>query len=177
MDALRLFGLGASLAGTLGQLGAIAATWPWPSECDRGLCGAIVEPGFVDPFGGWEPYIDNEGVGAWEPSEPRCPGPQSAGSRFRLDRAPLPAGFNAHAWPGVDILACVKLAADGSVEAVRIVAGTGRAPLDARLLRSIHRRWRFSAIEGAVGDRAWQRVRLNSSYGSGPAPPVGPLPL
>ncbi len=173
----RLFGLTASLAGTLGQLGVIAATAPAVRECVWSMCLYGPHPGPFELFIGWQPHIDNPGVGVERSRERRCPGGQAAGSRFRLDYAPLPAGFDAHGYPDGDILACVRLRADGSVEAVRIVAGTGRARIDARLLRTIYREWRFRPVEGVAGDRPWQRVRLNSGYGSAPMTEIPPLPL
>lgn len=173
---IRLLGSGASLVATASQIAMVAATWPVSSECAQGLCGIIREPLF-ELFIGWEPFIDNVAVGAEESSERRCPGRQADGSQFRLDHSPLPPGFNAHAYPDTDILACVKLAADGSVEAVRIVAGTGRRRLDSRLLRTIHRQWRFRPVEGVEDGQPWQRVRLNSSYGSGPMMEIPPPPL
>lgn len=178
MDLLRrLLGLSASLTGTLGQLGVIAATAPPVRECLWSACMYGGDPGPVELFVGWEPYIDNAGVGVQRSSKRRCPGSQSSGSRFRIDYAPLPAGFDAHGYPEGDVLACVKLGADGSVEAVRIVAGTGRARLDSRLLRTIHRQWRFRPIDGAEDGRRWQRVRLSSGYGGRPMLQVSPLPL
>ena len=177
MDApRRLFGLAASLAGTLGQLGVIAATAPPVRECLWSACLYGGDPGPVELFVGWEPYIDNAGVGLRRSSERRCPG-RASGSGFRIDYAPLPAGFDVHAFPQGDILACVALGADGSVEAVRIVAGTGRARLDERLLRLIHRQWRFRPVDGAERGPRWQRVRLNSGHGIGPMLPVPPPPL
>lgn len=153
----RLSGLGASLVGTLGQLGVIAATAPAQREC---LCWLGGDPFWVELSVGWRPYIDNEGVGPTSPKEPRCPGRQAGGSRYRLDHAPLPAGFDVQPDPGADVLACVKPAADGSVESVRILAGTGAGPLDRQLAGTIRRQWRLQTIDGADGDRRWQRVRL-----------------
>ncbi|HEX8262234.1 MAG TPA: hypothetical protein VF547_05110, partial [Allosphingosinicella sp.] len=145
---LRLFGLSASLIGTLGQLGVIAATAPAIGECIWSAC-RYGHPGPIELFIGWEPYIDNPGVGVQPSRERRCPGEQAAGSRFRLDHAPLPAGFDAHAYPEGDILACVRLGGRGEVEAVRIIAGTGQPHLDSRLMRIVHRQWRFSPADGA----------------------------
>ena len=157
MDALRrLSGFGASLLGTLGQLGVIAATVPVPREC---LCWHG-DPFFVEMSVGWQPYIDNEDVGPMLQSEPRCPGRQAAGSRYRLDQAPLPAGFSAQADWSADVLACARPGADGSVEAVKILAGTGKDRLDARLAGTIRRQWRFQAVDGTGADRRWQRIRL-----------------
>lgn len=162
----RLLGLAASLLGTLGQLGVIAATAPAMRECVWSAC-LYGQPDLVELFIGWEPYIDNAGVGTEPSNERRCPGAQGAGSHFRIDYAPLPAGFDAHGYPAGDILACVRLSADGSVEAVRIVAGTGKARVDSRLLRTIHRQWRFRPVDGAEDGRSWHRVRLNSGYAAG----------
>ena len=164
----RLLGLSASLIGTLGQLAVIAATAPAVRECIWSVC-LYGHPGPVELFIGWEPYIDNPGIGLQPSGERRCPGEQAAGSRFRLDHAPLPAGFDAHAYPEGDIFACVRLSGDGEVEAVRIVAGTGRAGLDSRLMRIIHRQWRFRPADAAASRHSWQRVRLNSGSGQGPA--------
>jgi hypothetical protein len=173
MDAVtRLCGSAASLSATLFQLAVIFATAPHFPECGRGLCWRGGDPGPIELFIAWQPYIDNAGIGTLPPTELRCPGRQSAGSPFRLDYAPLPAGFDAHVHSGADILACVKLGADGAVEAVRIVAGTGRARLDSQLLRSIHRRWRFRPLDGVEAGPPWQRVRLNSAL-----PPPEPMPL
>ncbi|HEX8573733.1 MAG TPA: hypothetical protein VF759_13390 [Allosphingosinicella sp.] len=178
MDVLsRLIGFGASLAGTVGQLGVIAVTAPAAPECGWSLCWHGGHPGPVTVFVGWEPYIDNPGVGVQPSRERRCPGGQAAGSSYRLDYAPLPAGFDPHGYPGGDIIACVKLGADGSVEAVRIFAGTGRPRIDSLLLRSIHRQWRFRPVEGAGAGQAWQRVRLSSRYGTEPVISVQWLPL
>lgn len=172
----RLLGLAASLVGTLGQLGVIAATAPAMRECIWSSC-IYGHPDLMHLFIGWEPYIDNAGVGARSSNERRCPGAQGAGSPFRLDYAPLPAGFDAHGYSGSDILACVRLGMDGSVEAVRIVAGTGKARLDSRLLSTIYRQWRFRPVDGVEDGSSWQRVRLNSDYGSGPVTAIPPLPL
>lgn len=159
MDALRrLSGLAASLAGMAGQLALVSAM---ASDLRMCLCWSHGDPFVTELHVGWEPYIDNPGVGDQASRERRCPEGQSAGSRFRLDHAPLPAGFDAHGYPAGDILACVKLRADGSVEAVRIVAGTGRARIDSRLLRTIGGQWRFRPVDGFDGPRRWQRVRLN----------------
>lgn len=181
MDAIRrLLGSGVSLLATTLQLGVVAETWPSLPKCELGLCWSGGEPAWVEPFTGWEPYIDNSGAGFVPSSEPRCPGPQMAGTRYRLDHAPLPAGFNAHAFPDSEIIACVKLDSAGSVEAVRIVAGTGRSTVDRRLLRSILGQWRFRPVETDAEGPAWQRVRLNSGYGDQAAPdvpPPAPLPL
>jgi hypothetical protein len=177
MDGLvRLLGSGASLSATALQLAVIVATWPVLPECGRSLCLPGGEPGLVELLIGWEPFIDNEGVGTQASNEPRCLGPQTAGSRFRLDHAPLPPGFDPHAYPNSDMLACVKLGADGSVEAVRIVAGTGRTRLDARLLGAIYRKWRFRPVDGAGDGKAWQRVRLNTGYRDAPQLALPPAP-
>ncbi|HEX8622305.1 MAG TPA: energy transducer TonB [Allosphingosinicella sp.] len=175
MDGFRLYSLAASLAGTLGQLGTIAALEPSLRQC---LCGPIGEHWSVVLGAAWQPYIDNPGLGARPSSDPRCPGNPSAGPTFRLDHAPLPAAFDPQGDPGRDVLACVRLRGDGSVAAVRIVAGTGRPRMDRRLLRVIHREWRFRPADGPGGTRSWQRVRLSSFQGGGPTTmEIGLLPL
>lgn len=177
MDAPhRLLGLFASLTGTLGQLAVIAATAPAMRECIWTTC-LYGHPWPIELYVGWEPYIDNPGLGLQPSVERRCPGGQAAGSRFRLDHAPLPAGFAAHGYPERDILACVKLAGDGSVEAVRIVAGTGKARVDRQLLRVIDRQWRFRPVSAIDAEHSWQRVRLSNGHGSGPVTEIPPLPL
>ena len=169
MDTIRLCGSAASLAGTLFQLGVIAATIPAVRECSRGLCWRGGDPGLIEVYYGWGPYLDNQGEGALPPKDRRCPGRQAAGSPFRLDHAPLPAGFNPHGFPN-DIIACVKLRPGGSVTAVRLLTGTGKRDLDRQVLRSIHRRWRFRPVEAGAGDPSWQRVRLSAGYRDVPPP-------
>jgi hypothetical protein len=100
----------------------------------------------------------------------RCPGPQQSGNPFWIDEAPLAAGYDPHAYPESDVVACVRLDAGGAVRKAQLVGGTGSAALDRRLLRTLFRQWRFAPADGSEPVRGWQRVRLNSARREAPVP-------
>ena len=155
----RFFGTGSAAIGTLLQLAVIAATLPRPSECPNGLC-AIIEPGPVQVLDLWGPFIDNvDGGAAGDGLERNCPRPRSARTTFRLNRAPLPTTFRSYGREGA-VLACVRVGRDGSIGAVRLIAGTGPAGLDRQLIETIRRQWRFEPI-GPHTSPGWQRIRLS----------------
>lgn len=154
----RFYGFGASLLGTVFQLAVIVATVPAfarPVPCLH--CHGF-EP-FLVP--GWTPFIENLGAGERSSEVARCPGPQIAGTTFRLDHAPLPEAFRPFDYPET-VLACVKVDSAGSVGSVRLLAGTGKADLDRRLLRTIDRQWRFAPRSEVATRPGWQRVRLSN---------------
>lgn len=163
----RLLGYGSAAAGTLFQLAVIAATVPqWP-ECSNGLC-FVSNPGLRVEVNVWRPFIDNVGDGAAQPErEPRCPAPRGRDDRHGLAAAPLPDGYDPHAWGERSILACVLVARDGEVREVRMLRGTGRAALDRSVVGTIRRSWRFGPDAEDSRPFSWQRVKLSSGSGGG----------
>jgi TonB family protein len=152
------FAWGYSLLGTLLQIAVIEATQPiWTRLPPCIDCHAVPTALISD----WIPIIENMGKGDRFSNEERCPGPQSAGTHFRIDRAPLPAAFRPFDYSDT-VLACVRLDAAGSVRSVKLISGTGRVGLDRELLRAIVRQWHFEPREGMEVRSGWQRIRLSS---------------
>jgi hypothetical protein len=161
------FGYAVAVAGTLAQLAVIAATVPSWSECRYDLCrGGHGEPPAV--MGLWAPFIDNSGDGEGRvDQEPICPAPRGRIDRPGLADAPLPGGFDPHAYSERPIYACALVARSGDVLAVRMLRGTGDRARDFRLARAIGS-WTFRPDAGDPNARSWQRVRLSSGPGSSP---------
>lgn len=155
--AARFLGSGASLLGTLVQIAVISETIPDFTHLPP--CLHCHDFNWVD-LPGWTPLIENIGADDWRSEVTRCPGPQSAGTTFRLDSAPLPPAFRPIRY-GDPVLACVKVDKTGSVKAVKLVSGTGEASLDRRLLLTIGRQWRFAPMSEVSARPGWQRVRLS----------------
>lgn len=156
----RLTGTLASLLGTLLQLNVIAATMPRWQECGAaGLCVIEHSPPDIIHLA-WRPFIDPAGDGARGLFDgPYCPDAAPAGAAT-IVAAPLPAGYDPHAYPDRSMFACVRLDGRGGVAAVRLLSGTGQAGVDRALVGWIARAWRFSAEGRATA--GWHRVRLNS---------------
>jgi TonB family protein len=149
------------LAGTLFRIAVIAEIIPAFRQVTCLHCGH----GRVHVVPIWTPFIENLGDGENRPlAERRCPGPQSAGTSFELDHAPFPADFRPFDQEEA-VLACVRVDAEGSVRSVKLISGSGNAPLDRRLVRTIARHWRFAPYHKAAIP-AWQRVRLSSVFPS-----------
>jgi TonB family protein len=170
----RLVGSSASAAGTLVQLAVIAATLPQWRECPaNALC--LHEAGPIEVVDlDWRPFVDavvGSDGGGWPPDGPFCPGQVSAHAAA-VDAAPLPAGYDPHAYPDRGLFACVRIDESGAVTGVRLLAGTGRAALDQALVAAIAREWRFSSERGKAA--GWHRVRLNSG-GRFIPPPLDPI--
>ena len=96
---------------------------------------------------------------------------------FRIVDAPLPAGYDPHAFPQSDVVACVRLDSDGTVMEAWLASGTGNAALDRRLIGILYRGWRFAPMAGVAPGPGWQRVRLNSAYDPNPLPETEYVPL
>lgn len=172
--AARLLGSGIAAAGTLFQLAIIAATVPqWP-ECSYGLCVGG-HPSFLPSVNSWHPFIDNDADGSAPAGRrPRCPAPRGRDGRHDLAAAPLPDDYDPYAYEERAVYACVLVARDGGVLAVRMLRGTGEAARDFSLVRTIRRSWRFGPEHEDPSLLSWQRVRLNSGPGGGTIydPPV-----
>lgn len=153
----RFVGSGASLLATLFQVAVIAETLPDFPRLPP--CLHCHDFNWVD-LPGWTPLIENIGADGGSSQVTRCPGPQTDGTTFRLDFAPLPPAFQPLRY-GDPVLACVKVDAAGSVEAVQLASGTGKAGLDRQLLRTIGRQWRFTPLSEISARPGWQRVRLS----------------
>lgn len=158
----RLAGFSASAAGTLLQLAVVAATLPQWRECSlNALC--MHEPRPIEVVAlGWRPFVDpvvGSDGGGWPPDGPFCPG-QDSTHAAAVDVAPLPPGYDPHAYPRRGLFACVRIDSSGAVTGVRLLTGTGRAGLDAALVAAIAREWRFAP--GRSEAAGWHRVRLNS---------------
>lgn len=153
----RLVGSGAALLATLFQVAVIAETIPdFPRLLPCLHCGDF----YRVYLPGWTPRIENIGADGEHSGVTRCPGPQTDGTTFRLDTAPLPRAFQPLRY-GDPVLACVKVDKAGSVEAVKLMSGTGKASLDRQLLRTIGRQWRFAPMSLVSARPGWQRVRLS----------------
>jgi hypothetical protein len=180
MSSARLFSSGLSFFGALFQLGLIWGMDPldWRT-CRIAWCADVAQAPDLRVFTPWAPHLETAGEG--RPGFPwhRCPGRQAAGMPFRIVDAPLPAGYDPHAFPDLDVVACVRLDSSGAVLEAWLVSGTGRAALDRNLLRTLYRQWRFEPSDDAAAAPGWQRVRLNSAYGAKPLPEweISVLPL
>jgi len=170
MDMIaRLFGSGIAAAGTLSQLAVIAATLPQWSEC---LC-AISDPGLTVVVNVWRPFIDNNGEGRVRAgAEPRCPAPRGRDGRHGLAAAPLPDGFDPHAYGTRTLYACVLVAGDGDVRAVRMLRGTGQTARDLSLVETIRAGWQFGPDDEDWRPSSWQRVKLSPGGAMVYDPPV-----
>jgi hypothetical protein len=165
MDTIaRLLGSGTAAAGTLFQLAVIAATLPqWP-ECASGLClGGYREWRVVVDV--WRPFVDNAGDGDRAEREPQCPAPGGRQGHRDLAAAPLPDGYDPHAYGERSLFACVLVAWDGTVREVRMLRGTGQAARDRSLVGTIRRSWRFGPDAEDPRPLSWQRVKLSSGMG------------
>jgi hypothetical protein len=166
MEAIaRLFGSGTAAAGTLLQLAVIAATVPqWP-ECANSSClGGHGHRTVITDV--WRPFIDNvyDGEAAAE-QRPRCPAPIGRDGRHGIAAAPLPDGYDPHAYNEKAIYACVLVTRYGQVREVRMLRGTGRMSRDRSLVETIGATWRFVADSADPRPLSWQRVRLSSRPG------------
>ena len=117
----------------------------------------------------WRPFIENAGreavgAGGGKP----CARPEGLAGAVRLDEAPLPSGYDPNGYPEMDIFACVRVDGRGRVLAAHLI-GAVDSRTRARLLRAIHRQWRFGVESFAPSAPTWQRVRLDSG------PPDWPL--
>jgi hypothetical protein len=109
----------------------------------------------------------------------RCAGQQPTGEPFRIVHSLLPEGYDPHAFPEADVIACVWLDSRGVAHKAQLVGGTGNPALDRQLLRNLYRQWRFAPDYGSEASPGWQRIRLNSGHSRAPPPEPGyePLPL
>lgn len=161
-SALRLSGSAASLFGVLFQLAVVSVTIPGFRQCP--LCrpiGGIAPP--TQAVDTWRPFVENSGDG-WVNgrSEPRCPEPRETGDPYFLDAAPLPDGYDPHAYGQRRVYVCVLVDSGGEVLGARMLRGTGRAVRDGNLVWTIRLRWRFRPAYPAPQAPSWQRVRLSS---------------
>jgi hypothetical protein len=167
MAGARWFGSGLSLAGTLFHLAVVVGMDPSSRYDHRsGYIGGHVDGGgYPDPhsIGIWRPQFENPGKGQPRFRGSRCPGRQQAGTPFRIKESALPAGYDPHAFPSSDVVACVWLDSRGAVKGVRLVDGTASAALDRSLVRSLYRYWRFVPAGEDAPSPGWQRVRLNAA--------------
>jgi hypothetical protein len=178
MISARSLGKAFSLLGAAAQLSIVAGMAP-PDWRSRGLAREERSRGGHGPelFLAWAPHFENLGEGRAAFRGGRCPGRQETGVPFRIDDAPLPEGYDPHGFPKADVVACVRLDSRGAVQRVQLVNGTGSAPLDRRLLRTLFRHWRFVPADGGGNASAWQRIRLNSADRSTPPLPPAPEPF
>lgn len=164
MDSARLISLGLSVFGALFQLGVILGMSPLDWRACRIAWCANDEAPDLRVFTPWAPHIENLGDGRpvfpWQ----RCPARQRAGAPFRIVDAPLPAGYDPHAFPDADVVACVRLDSSGAVREAWLVSGTGKGALDRRLVRILYRQWRFAPANDIAAAPGWLRVRLNRAY-------------
>ena len=167
MVSARWFGSGLSLAGTLFHLAVMVGMDPSSLHDHRsGYFGGHVDGGGYPPLhsiGIWRPHFENLGRGGPRFRGSRCPGRQQAQTRFRIEESPLPAGYDPHAFPSSDVVACVWLDSRGAVGGVRLVNGTASVALDRSLLRALYRNWRFVPAGDDAPSPGWQRVRLNTT--------------
>lgn len=121
----------------------------------------------------WRPFIENPGD---DPSrrdrQPRCPSPAGVAGGVRLEEAPLPSGYDGHAFPEQVVVACVKLDSGGRVTGVRLIHAP--AAWRSELAAIIRSEWTFALEPYAPAEPGWQRVRLNSGAVD---EPVYELPL
>lgn len=110
----------------------------------------------------WRPFIDNPGDDpARTDRQPRCPPSAGVGGGVRLAEAPLPSSYDPDSYPARAIFACVRIDARGLVTDARLIGGVGSG-MEARLVRTIRRQWRFSIESFGPSKPTWQRVRLNA---------------
>lgn len=175
MDGIRTVGSGLSLLGALFHLGVVVGMDPSSRYDHRfGYIGGHVDGGGYPAshsVGIWRPHLENLGEGPPPFPGSRCPGRQQAGTPFRIAESPLPAGYDPHAFPSSDVVACVWLDLRGGVEGVRLVNGTASAALDRSLLRTLYRQWRFVPAGDDARTAGWQRIRLNSTADMRADPP------
>jgi hypothetical protein len=159
MDAAaRFFGSAISLAGTLCQLGVIAATIPRFPTC---LCRGG-DPGPVTSISIWQPFIDNPRAGdGRSAAEPRCPARGGTGAFYSVAAAPMPPFYDPYAYSEKALYACVLLTGGGKMLDARLLRGTGEAALDRDLISTIRGAWRFRSYAREGRAPSWQRVRLN----------------
>lgn len=176
MASGRSLGSFLSLAGTLFHLGVVLGMEP-PARPDRG--SIFKNPAWLGHAYGvrepyiWAPHMENLGEGRPAFLGGRCPGRQASGAPFRIEEYPLPLDYDPFAFPGTDVVACVRLDTDGVVRKARLVGGTGSAAMDRRLLRALFREWRFAPVDSGGAAQGWQRIRLNAVHR--PARPPGPV--
>jgi len=115
-------------------------------------------------IGDWTPFVEPRAQGEAE----TCLPPGQFGADRGLMEAPQPDGYAPQASEPDRHHACLLVAPDGHVEAVRL---SGRiAGPRAAMIRTI-RGWRFHPADGP----AWVRVRLSARYGTSIPPEDGPL--
>jgi hypothetical protein len=161
--AKRLVGWSASGAANLLLYGTILTFWPRPEPA---FAVAGSEPWVSIDI--WRPFIDNPAAEA-PPSEPeaQCPAPQARDTSYALAAAPLPDRWDPHGQREGALYACVLVSGEGKVREARMLAGTGRSALDAELVETIRRSWRFRPVGRGTSAPSWQRVRLDAGEGNG----------
>ena len=157
MSSRRLSGFCGALLGALLPV-VFAAAAPPQKTCCNGLHGVNWAPGrqpalYIEWI--WTPEIDRE-------AEPRglagdCQ--TTPWGRAALADSPLPAAFDPRHVAPKSLYACILVAPGGSVAAVRLIGGTGRAAVDAALAREIEEEWRFDT---SSSEAQWVRVRLDA---------------
>jgi hypothetical protein len=170
MSLRGLYGLCGAVAGALLPV-AFAVAAPPHRTCCQGLHGANWAPGrqpvlYIDWI--WTPEIDRD-VDPPILARTCRTTPEAAA---RLTQAPLPRGFDPRDVPPESLYACILVAPDGGVEAVRLIGGTGSAAVDAALARAIEDEWRFEWTGGAA---QWVRVRLDAPADSQLSVPPAPI--
>jgi hypothetical protein len=168
MDDVRLFGSAGSSVANLLLFGTLVALWPRPSHCLYGSC-MPASPAITAAVDLWRPFIDNPVPGPVTRKEPECPGPRGGEDAVLVD-APLPVGFDLHAYADRPLYACVLVGERGRAVDAHILRGTRQGGLDRRIVRTIRRDWRFRP--DPVGSGWWQRVRLNPAPVSGAIEPL-----
>lgn len=119
---------------------------------------------FHVPIEDWAPYVEPRAPGDAE----TCLPPGEAGAERFLVGAPKPEGYVPQAVEPDRHHACLRVAPEGHVDAVRLSGRieAGRAAMIRTILG-----WRFQP----AGARSWVRVRLSARYGTSIPPPDGPL--
>jgi hypothetical protein len=118
-------------------------------------------PAVAVPNTPWRPFIDNpkdDRVGNGR--RLRCPPPAGVDGGVRLAEAPLPPSYDPDSYPNRAIFACVRVDAQGRITSAWLIGGVGRK-MEARLVRTIRREWRFDIESFGPSEPTWQRVRLN----------------
>ena len=157
-----LGGLGSSISNAL-LFGAIVAAWPGLPSGYYPYEGKIPahEGTYFPRLAAWRPYVDNPDRG-WPKQAPTCPDAALHGAEPRLLWAPLPDDY--YPWRSsseAPLFACVRLAPDGMVLAVRLLGSGGGRGIDRELVETIRSRW--VVAEPQEPGRS-QRVRLSAAF-------------
>ena len=163
MEPLQHFaGLAGAVAGALLPVSASRALAPGDLPP-----GSIVVVDTARSAPDWRPWIDDSAGEQPSGDETSCIQGARDGLLPLLLEARLPRGYEPERTPG-EMYACILVAPQGGVAAVRLAGTTGDREMDRMLVSAIGHGWRFAA---GSSRSEWVKVRFDAVGEERRAPP------